>query len=123
MTSWMAQRNAFTFNPKCLDPWPDARRLEGGSPPIPGIYLGGLRSNLLAGIGMENVAAQIERLTGAFLKGVRDVRIDCKPRRRVWGRWWCSALKMPSRCWPKLSERGIAVSTRRGGERHQKGSG
>src|SRR5271156_4908338 len=62
MTSWMAQRDPFTFNTKCLDPSPDARRFEGGSPPIPNIYLARPAIDLLANIGMENVAAQIEGL-------------------------------------------------------------
>src|SRR5580700_4176894 len=34
ITSWMAQRDPFTFDTKLLDPSPDARRFEGGSPPI-----------------------------------------------------------------------------------------
>jgi selenocysteine lyase/cysteine desulfurase len=78
MTSWMAQCDPFLFNPKCLDPSADARRFEGGSPAIPNIYLARPAIDLLAGIGMDNVAAQIERLTRAFLKGVCDLRIDSK---------------------------------------------
>src|SRR5580692_1174033 len=39
MTSWMAQREPFTFNTKRLDPSTDARRFECGSPPMPNIFL------------------------------------------------------------------------------------
>ena len=39
ITSWFAQRDAFAFDTKRLDPAPDARRFEGGSPPMPNIYM------------------------------------------------------------------------------------
>src|ERR1700733_5147928 len=78
MTSWMAQRDPFTFNPRYLDPSPNARRFEGGSPSVPNIYLPRPAIDMLAGIGMDNVAAQIERLTYAFLKGVADLGIASK---------------------------------------------
>jgi selenocysteine lyase/cysteine desulfurase len=117
MTSWMAQRDPFTFNAKCLDPSPDARRFEGGSPPIPNIYLARPAIDLLAGIGMDNVAAQIERLTRAFLKGVRDLRIDCKTPSSSVGPLVVLRAKDAAAMLAKLTERGIAVSTRRDGVR------
>jgi selenocysteine lyase/cysteine desulfurase len=70
ITSWMAQRDPFAFNTKRHDPSPHARRFEGGSPPIPNIFMARPAIDLLTGIGMDNVAAQIERLTRAFLNGV-----------------------------------------------------
>src|SRR5271154_2515172 len=78
MTSWMAQRETFAFKTKCLDPSPDARRFEGGSPPIPNIYAARPAVQLLMNVGMENVAGQIERLTRAFLKGAHELRIETK---------------------------------------------
>lgn len=78
ITSWTAQRDVFAFNTKCLDFSPDARRFECGSPPIPNIYAARPALQLLADTGMENVAAQIEKLTRAFLQGVRDLRIETK---------------------------------------------
>jgi selenocysteine lyase/cysteine desulfurase len=117
MTSWMAQRDPFTFNTKCLDSSPEARRFEGGSPPIPNIYLARPAIDLLAGIGMDNVAAQIERLTGAFLKGVRDLRIDSKTPSSSVGPLVVLRSKDATAMLAKLSERGIAVSTRRDGVR------
>jgi selenocysteine lyase/cysteine desulfurase len=117
MTSWMAQRDAFTFNPKCLEPAPDARRFEGGSPPIPNIYLARPAIDLLAGIGMDNVAAQIERLTRAFLKGVRDLRIDCKTPSSSVGPLVVLRAKDAAAVLAKLTARGIAVSMRRDGVR------
>jgi len=117
MTSWMAQRDAFTFNTKCLDPSAEARRFEGGSPPIPNIYLARPAIDLLADIGMDNVAAQIERLTGAILKGVRDLRIDSKTPSSSVGPLVVLRSKDAAAMLAKLSERGIAASTRRDGVR------
>jgi selenocysteine lyase/cysteine desulfurase len=117
MTSWMAQRDPFTFNPKCLDPAPGARRFEGGSPPIPNIYLARPAIHLLAGIGMDNVAAQIERLTRAFLKGARDLRIESKTPASSVGPLVVLRAKDPAAVLAKLTERGIAVSTRLDGVR------
>jgi selenocysteine lyase/cysteine desulfurase len=117
VTSWMAQREPFTFNTKCLDHSPDARRFESGSPPIPNIYLARPAIDLLAGIGMDNVAAQIERLTGAFLKGVRDLRIESKTPSSSVGPLVVLRAQDAAAVLAKLTARGIAVSTRRDGVR------
>jgi selenocysteine lyase/cysteine desulfurase len=117
ITSWMAQRVVFAFNTKCLDPSPDARRFEGGSPPIPNIYLARPAIDLLAGIGMDNVAAQIARLTGAFLKGVGDLRIASKTPPSSVGPLVVLRATDPAAALAKLTARGIAVSTRRDGVR------
>src|SRR5580658_8649094 len=117
ITSWMAQRDVFAFNTKCLDPSPDARRFEGGSPPIPNIYLARPAIDLLAGIGMDNVAAQIERLTQAFLSGVRDLRIDSKTPSSSVGPLVVLRARDAAAVLPKLTARGIAVSMRRDGVR------
>jgi selenocysteine lyase/cysteine desulfurase len=117
ITSWMAQREPFTFNPKSLDPSPDARRFEGGSPPIPNIYMAQPALDLLAGIGMDNVAAQIERLTRAFLRGVGDLRIASKTPPASVGPLVVLRAKDPAAVLAKLTARGIAASTRRDGVR------
>jgi selenocysteine lyase/cysteine desulfurase len=117
ITSWMAQREVFAFNTKRLDPSPDARRFEGGSPPIPNIYLARPAIDLLAGIGMDNVAAQIERLTRAFLQGIRDLRIDSKTPLSSVGPLVVLRAKDAAAVLTKLTGRGIAASTRRDGVR------
>jgi selenocysteine lyase/cysteine desulfurase len=117
ITSWMAQRDTFAFKTKCLDPAPDARRFEGGSPPIPNIYLARPAIELLTGIGMENVAAQIERLTAAFLKGVRDLRIESKTPSSSVGPLVVVRSNDAAVMLAKLTARGIAASTRRDGVR------
>jgi selenocysteine lyase/cysteine desulfurase len=117
ITSWMAQRDTFAFKTKCLDPSPDARRFEGGSPPIPNIYLARPAIDLLAGIGMDNVAAQIERLTQAFLQGVRDLRIESKTPPSSVGPLVVLRAQDAAALLAKLTARGIAASTRRDGVR------
>lgn len=117
ITSWMAQRDPFTFNTKCLDPSPDARRFEGGSPSIPNIYFARPAIDLLTRIGMENVAAQIECLTKAFLTGVHDLRIDSKTPSSSVGPLVVLRAKDAAAVLAKLTERGIAASTRRDGVR------
>jgi selenocysteine lyase/cysteine desulfurase len=117
MTSWMAQREVFAFRTKCLDPSPDARRFEGGSPPIPNIYQARPAINLLMNIGMENVAAQIERLTRAFLEGVKTLRIETKTPASSVGPLVVLRSKDAQAMLNKLTERNIVASTRRDGVR------
>jgi len=117
MTSWMAQRDVFAFNTKCLDPSPDARRFEGGSPPIPNIYMARPALDLLAGVGMENVAAQIARLTGAFMQGARDLGITSKTPPSSVGPLVVLRATDAAAALAKLIARGLAVSTRRDGVR------
>ena len=117
ITSWMAQQNVFAFDTKHLDPARDARRFEGGSPPIPNIYLARPALALLADLGMENIAAQIERLTRVFLFGVRNLQIESKtPASSVGPLVVLRSTNAPAML-AKLAERGIMASTRRDGVR------
>lgn len=117
MTSWMAQREVFGFKTKCLDPSPDARRFEGGSPPIPNIYFARPALDLLMRVGMDNVAIQIERLTLAFLKGCRTLRIETKTPATSVGPLVVLRSNDAAAMLGKLAERGIVASTRRDGVR------
>jgi selenocysteine lyase/cysteine desulfurase len=117
ITSWFAQRDAFAFDTKRLDPATDARRFEGGSPPMPNIYIARPALDLLTNIGMENVAAQIERLTRAFIDGVRDLKIESKtPASSVGPLVVLRALDAKAML-AKLTARGIVASIRRDGVR------
>jgi len=78
ITSWMAQREVFAFNAQLLDPSPDARRFEGGSPPIPNIYAALPALNLLQEIGLANVETQIATLTRRFIKGAQALNLQIK---------------------------------------------
>jgi len=78
ITSWMAQREVFAFNAQLLDPSPDARRFEGGSPPIPNIYAALPALNLLQDIGLANVETQIASLTRRFIIGAQALNLQIK---------------------------------------------
>jgi selenocysteine lyase/cysteine desulfurase len=117
ITSWFAQRDAFAFDTKRLDPATDARRYEGGSPPMPNIYMARPALELLTQIGMENVAAQIERLTRAFIEGVRDLKIESKTPASSVGPLVVLRASDAKAILAKLTERGIVASIRRDGVR------
>jgi selenocysteine lyase/cysteine desulfurase len=117
ITSWMAQRDAFAFDTRTLDPSPTARRFDTGTPPVPNIYMARAALALLTGLGFDNIALQVERLTRAFLAGVRTLRISSKTPADSAGPLVVlrshDALALVSR----LAAGGIAVSARRDGVR------
>ncbi len=117
ITSWMAQREVFGFHTKCFDPSPDARRFEGGSPSIPNIYLARPALNLLMQVGMENVAAQIERLTRAFLDGVKTLGVESKTPANSVGPLVVLRSKDAAGMVDNLTARNIVASMRRDGVR------
>jgi selenocysteine lyase/cysteine desulfurase len=117
LTSWMAQRDAFAYNTRKLDPAPDARRFEGGSPSMPSIYAARPALALLASIGMENVAAQIAQLTRAFQQGTRALGIASKTNDLSAGPLVVLRSTDPAALVGKLTERGVVVSARLDGVR------
>jgi selenocysteine lyase/cysteine desulfurase len=69
VTGWFGRANPFAFSIDRLDWAPSARRFETGTPPVPNAYgaLAGLE--LLAGINLSVVEAQIGRLVQRFCDG------------------------------------------------------
>jgi selenocysteine lyase/cysteine desulfurase len=117
ITSWMAQRDVFAFNTKCLDPAPQARRFEGGSPSMPNIYMARPALELLQSFGMENVASHIERLARAFMQGVRDLKINTKTPSSTVGPLVVLRSNDAPAALAKLMARGVIPSVRRDGIR------
>jgi selenocysteine lyase/cysteine desulfurase len=117
MTSWMAQQETFAFKTKCLEPSSDARRFEGGSPPIPNIYAAQPAIQLLMKVGMDNVAGQIERLTRAFLKGAHDLHIETKTPSSSVGPLVVLRSVDAAAMLARLAALGIVASIRRDGVR------
>jgi len=117
VTSWMAQRDMFAFNTKCLDPAPTARRFEGGSPAMPNVYMAHAALDLLTSLGMDNVAAQIERLARAFMQGVRDLKINTKTPASTVGPLVVLRSNNPPEALAKLTARGVIPSVRLDGIR------
>jgi selenocysteine lyase/cysteine desulfurase len=117
VTSWMAQRNMFAYDTMHLDPAPTARRFEGGSPSIPNIYLVRPALDLLLGIGMDNVAAQIEHLARAFYAGAQRLGIACKTPATTVGPLVVLRSHDTRAMVAKLAARGVIVSARHDGIR------
>jgi selenocysteine lyase/cysteine desulfurase len=117
VTSWMAQRDVFAFDTKKLDPASEARRFEGGSPPIPNIFAARSTLKLLQEIGMQNVADQIAQLTRNFLQGIRALGIVSKTPDLSVGPLVVLRSTDPAALVGKLAERGVLVSARQDGVR------
>ena len=117
ITSWMAQKETFAFKTKCFDPASDARRFEGGSPPVPNIYAARPALGLLQSVGLANVAAQIERLTQAFLHGARELGIQSKTPAESVGPLVVLRSVDPAAVVAQLVASGILVSARQDGVR------
>lgn len=117
VTSWMAQENMFAYDTLHLDPASTARRFEGGSPSMPNIYIAQPALDLLMRIGMDNVAAQIERLSKRFFDGAKALGIDCKTPASTVGPLVVLRSRDVRAMVAKLAERGILVSARHDGVR------
>ena len=117
MSSWFAQRNIFAFDTKHLDLAPSARRFENGAPNIPSIYGAAPALDLLTRVGMENVAAQIQRSARAFLDGARALGIATKTPDASVGPLVVLRAADPAAVLAHLTERGVVVSTRMDGVR------
>jgi selenocysteine lyase/cysteine desulfurase len=117
ITSWFSQREIFAFDTKHLDLSPAARRFENGAPPIPSLYLARPALDLLSELGLANVAAQVERLTKAFLAGVARLGIASKTPADSVGPLVVLRSNDPAAALAKLTARGIVASTRRDGVR------
>jgi selenocysteine lyase/cysteine desulfurase len=78
VTGWFAQTNPFAFDPQHLDLSPTARRFESGSPSVPNVYAAMPGFQMLQEIGMENVEAQIRKLTQELLGFALDMGLRTK---------------------------------------------
>jgi selenocysteine lyase/cysteine desulfurase len=117
ITSWMAQRDVFAFNTRRFQPASEARRFEGGSPPIPNIYAAAPALELLTSIGMHNVEGQIAALTQAFMQGALNLGIATKTPGDSVGPLVVLRSNDPQALVAKLIARGVLVSSRLDGVR------
>lgn len=78
ITGWFGQANPFAFDVKRLEPAPNARRFQDGTPPIPPVYGASEGVRLLLDTGVSNVAAQVKTLATALLKGAAELGISAK---------------------------------------------
>jgi len=117
ITGWFAQTNPFAFDPQHIDLSPTARRFESGSPSVPNVYAAVPGFELLREIGMENVAAHIERLTQSLLSCARDLGIRAKTPEGSAGPLVVLQCKDSTWLVQKLAESGIVASNRHDGLR------
>jgi selenocysteine lyase/cysteine desulfurase len=117
VTGWFAQNNPFAFDPQHIDLSPSARRFESGSPSVPNVYAAASGFQMLQEIGMENVAAQIERLTQALLSAARELGIRAKTPADSVGPLVVLQCKDSNLLVQKLAESGIVASNRHDGLR------
>lgn len=117
VTSWLAQKDVFAFDTQRYDPAPAARRFEGGSPPMPNIYMARPALQLLIEFGMDRVAAQIERLSRAFRQAIQELGIQTKTEASTVGPLVVVRAIDSAQALARLTERGIIVSTRHDGLR------
>jgi len=112
VTGWFAQANPFTYNPQHFELSSTARRFESGSPSVPNVYAALPGIQLLQGIGMENVAAHIKRLTQSLLDCARDLGIVAKTLADSAGPLVVLQSKDSTLLVQKLAQTGIIASNR-----------
>jgi selenocysteine lyase/cysteine desulfurase len=78
VTGWFGQANPFAYNPQHFELSPTARRFESGSPSVPNVYGAMPGFQMLAEIGMNDVAGHVKTLTQTFLNRARELGIVAK---------------------------------------------
>ena len=78
VTGWFGQANPFAYNPQQFELSPTARRFESGSPSVPNVYAAMPGFQMLGEIGMEKIAAHVEKLAQLLLRRARDLGIVAK---------------------------------------------
>jgi selenocysteine lyase/cysteine desulfurase len=117
ITGWFGQANPFAFNVKLLEPAPDARRFQTGTPGIPSVYGASEGVRLLQETGPQNVASQIGTLTKALLQGAAELGIRSKTPADSVGPLVVLRAKDSDALVKIFGENGIVVSNRHDGLR------
>lgn len=78
VTGWFGQANPFAYDPQHFELSPTARRFESGSPSVPNMYGAMPALQMLEQIGMEQVAAHVEKLAQALMSRTRELGILTK---------------------------------------------
>jgi selenocysteine lyase/cysteine desulfurase len=117
VTGWFAQTNPFAFDPQHLDLSPTARRFESGSPSVPNVYAAMPGFQMLQEIGMENVEAQIRKLTQELLGFALDMDLRTKTPSESAGPLVVLQSSDANLLVQKLAESNIVASSRHDGLR------
>ena len=118
-TGWFGRADPFTFNLTPLDWSESARRFEGGTPPIANAYAATAGLDVLHGVGLSAVHAQIARLVARLHDGARARGLvpatPADPERR--GPLVVIRARDASTLVERLANRGIIASARGNGLR------
>jgi selenocysteine lyase/cysteine desulfurase len=117
VTGWFGQTNPFAYDPQTFALSLTARRFESGSPSVPNVYAALPGFQLLQEIGMQNVAAHIEKLAQSLLSRARDLGIRSKTPAHSAGPLVVLQCKDSTLLVQKLAESGIVASNRHDGLR------
>jgi selenocysteine lyase/cysteine desulfurase len=117
VTGWFAQSNPFAYDPQHLELSPTARRFESGSPSIPNVYAAAPAFQMLCEIGMENVAAQVQRLTKSLMNRAIELGIRVKTPPESTGPLVVLHSRDSNLLVQKLAASGIVASNRHDGLR------
>jgi selenocysteine lyase/cysteine desulfurase len=117
VTGWFGQADPFAYNPQHFELSATARRFESGSPSVPNVYAAARGFQLLRGIGMENVAGHIGKLTQELLSVTLDLGIVRKTPPDSAGPLVVFESKDSTLLVQKLAENGIVASNRHDGIR------
>ena len=117
ITGWFGQANPFAFNEQLIEPAPNARRFESGTPPIPSIYGASAGVELLQEIGLDKVAGHIRMLAASLLEGTRNLRIQVKTPPDSCGPLVVLKAKNSDALVQKFAEHDVVLSNRHDGLR------
>ena len=117
ITGWFGQANPFAFDVKLLEPAPNARRFQAGTPAIPPVYGASEGVRLLQEVGLSNVASQVRSLTAALMRGASELGIRAKTPSDSVGPLVVLHSKDAAALVKIFAESGIIVSNRHDGLR------
>lgn len=74
-SGWFAQADTHAMDIFANDPGPGARRFQGGTPPVPSLYMAQAGLELILGIGVEAIEKRIRSLTRIALDRLAEANI------------------------------------------------
>jgi selenocysteine lyase/cysteine desulfurase len=112
VTGWFGQANPFAYNPQHFELSPTARRFESGSPSVPNVYGAMPGLEMLEEIGMEGIAAHVEKLSQALLSRARGLGILPKTQAGSHGPLVVLQCRDSALLMQTLAQSGIVASSR-----------
>jgi len=112
VTGWFGQANPFAYNPQHFELSPTARRFESGSPSVPNVYGAMPGLEMLEEIGMESIAAHVEKLSQALLSRARGLGILPKTQAGSHGPLVVLQCRDSALLMQTLAQSGIVASSR-----------